>query len=497
MSAALCRTNSSGQRNFPPCTTPRSSSTIAFVSDAPLINPRACSSATSCVKPNVRAGATSYVPACRPINGCGHSIATVSRNVLAGATTYAASFSVTVNGAGTVSTDASPPTDAGSALVNASKYGCTLPSRIGGSGPVSSIVKSSISCAATAASRCSTVWIVAAPWPIAVRRSTAATSVSRAGTSGVPARSVRRKTIPCPAGAGRNVASVVAPVCSPVPRSAAGRVTERLALGDGRRRLGFGLYEPLEVIHDLGEPVERELRAQKLAVRVGQRAEVRRLGGNVGDGPRLDEQSRAVPEREMMRDACLPADNHVVLHLHAARDPRLRHDEATRADAHVMGDVDEIVDLRARPDHGVVHAAAVDARIGADLDVVPDEAPPHVGNLAVGFAACAGDVAEAVAAEHRAGVHDHALAERRAGVQRDARVELRVVPDRDAVPQHAPGADADVAAQLHVAAETDVRADRDRLLPRGALADDGGRMDARFPDGLRIQHGQQPVAIGP
>src|SRR6266487_1788078 len=439
MSAALCRTNSSGQRNFPPCTTPRSSSTIAFVSDAPLINPRACSSATSCVKPNVRAGAssaaklsgvTSYVPACRPINGCGHSIATVRRNVLAGATTYAASLSVTVNGAVTVRNAASPPTDAGSALVNASKYGCTLPSRIGGSGPVSSIVKSSISCAATAASRCSTVWIVAAPWPIAVRRSTASTSVSRAGTSGVPARSVRRKTIPCPAGAGRNVASVVAPVCSPVPRSATGRVTERLGLGDGRRRLSFGWYEPLEVIHDLGEPVERELRAQKLAVRAGQRAEVRRLGGNVGDGPRLDEQSRAVPDREMIRD------------------PRLRHDEATRADAHVMGDVDEIVDLRARPDHGVVHAAAVDARIGADLDVVPDEAPPHVGNLAVRFAAGAGDVAEAVAPEHRAGVHDHALAERRAGVQRDTRIELRVVPNRDAVPQHAPRADADVAAQL-------------------------------------------------
>src|SRR5207249_4137961 len=223
MSAALCRTNSSGHRNCPPCTTPRSSSTIAFVSDAPLINPRACSSATSCVKPNVRAGAssaaklsgvTSYVPACRPINGCAHSIATVSRNVLAGATTYAASLSVTVNGAVTVRTAASPPTDAGSALVNASKYGCTLPSRIGGSGP----------------------------------------------------------------------------------RSAAGRVTERLALGDGRRRLSFGWYEPLEVIHDLGEPVERELRAQKLAVRAGQRAEVRRLGGNVGDGPRLDEQSRAAPD---------------------------------------------------------------------------------------------------------------------------------------------------------------------------------------------------------
>src|SRR6266511_4710876 len=307
MSAALCRTNSSGQRNFPPCTTPRSSSTIAFVSDAPLINPRACSSATSCVKPNVRAGAssaaklsgvTSYVPACRPINGCGHSIATVSRNVLAGATTYAASFSVTVNGAGTVSTDASPPTDAGSALVNASKYGCTLPSRIGGSGPVSSIVKSSITCAATAASTCSTVWIVAAPWPIAVRRSTASTSVSRAGTSGLPARSVRRKTIPCPAGAGRNVASVAAPVWSPVPRSVALRVTERLVVW----AIGARFHESFELIHDLGETVHRGLGAEQLAVWASGIPRHRRTGRNVRDYSRLHEQPCPLSDRDVLRD---------------------------------------------------------------------------------------------------------------------------------------------------------------------------------------------------
>src|SRR6266581_101150 len=362
MSAALCRTNSSGQRNVPPCTTPRSSSTMAFVSDAPLISPRACSSATSCVKPNVRAGAssvakfsgvTSYVPACRPINGCGHSIDTVNRNILAGATTYVASLSVTANGACTVSTTGSPPTDVGSAFASASKYGCTLPSRIGGSGPVSSIVKSSIMCAATAASRCSTVWIVAAPWPIAVRRSTASTSVSRAGTSGVPARSTRRNTMPCPAGAGRNVASVVAPVCNPVPRSAARRVTERLALGGGRGSLsrgrGLGLDESLEIVHDFGETVQRHLGAQKLAVRACRRPEVGRLGGNIGDRPGLDEQPGAASDGEMIRNARLPRDDHVVLHLHTPGDAGLRHDEAARADAHVMGDVDEIVDLGARP----------------------------------------------------------------------------------------------------------------------------------------------------
>src|SRR5207302_1923907 len=163
-------------------------------------------------------------------------------------------------------------------------------SRIGGSGPVSSIVKSSIRCAATAASRCSTVWIVALPWPIAVRRSTASTSVSRAGTSGFPARSTRRNTMPCPDNAGRNVASVAA--C-------------RLA-------------------------------------------EVGCCSGIIGDRPGRDERPGAASDGEMIRNALLPRDDYVVLHLHAPRDAGLRHDEAARADAHVMGDVDEIVDLGAR-----------------------------------------------------------------------------------------------------------------------------------------------------
>src|SRR6266545_2997214 len=318
MSAALCRTNSSGQRNFPPCTTPRSSSTIAFVSDAPLINPRACSSATSCVKPNVRAGAssaaklsgvTSYVPACRPINGCAHSIATVSRNVLAGATTYAASLSVTVNGACTVSTVGSPPTDAGSAFVNASKYGWTLPSRMGGSGPVSSIVRSSISCAATAASTCSTVWIVASPRPIAVRRSTASTSVRRAGTSGFPGRSVRRNRMPCPADAGRNVASVAAPVCKPVPRTALLRVMERLAIG-----AMFSLHEILEFVHDAHQAIQRGLRLQILPVGPRRVARHSRAGGDAGDDPRLHQQPCAAADGDVVPDACLPRDDDFVFH---------------------------------------------------------------------------------------------------------------------------------------------------------------------------------------
>src|SRR5258706_1617103 len=148
--------------------------------------------------------------------------------------------------------------------------------------------------------------MVAAPCPTAVRRSTASTSVSRAGTSGFPARSIRRNTIPWPAGAGRNVASVAAPVCSPVPRTPAGRVIERLALSGGRGRLGFGLHEGFELVDDLCEAVHRGLGAQQLTVRARGIPGDGDAGGHVGADARLHEQPPAPAAPGAVPDARLP-----------------------------------------------------------------------------------------------------------------------------------------------------------------------------------------------
>src|SRR5262245_19710806 len=105
--------------------------------------------------------------------------------------------------------------------------------------------------------------MVVSPRPSAVRRSTAPTSVSLAGISGWPGRSERRKTTPVPAAAGRNVATVFAPVCRPVPESDVFCLTDRLGLGIGRA----GRNEFLELVHDLREAIQRGLGPQRLAVR--------------------------------------------------------------------------------------------------------------------------------------------------------------------------------------------------------------------------------------
>src|SRR6266851_2249731 len=349
---------------------------------------------------------------------------------------------------------------------------------MGGSGPVNSIVRSSISWAATAASTCSTVWMVVSPLPIAVRRSTASTSDRRAGTSGLPARSTRRNTIPCPAGAGKNAASVRAPVCNPVPEMAAFFLMLRLALG-----LIGPPYERLEVVHDLGQAVQRPLRPQEFAMRARWVARHGGTGVDVSDDASLDRDAGAAPDRHVVREPRLAREEYVVLDVRAARDTRLPGDEAARADPTVVPDLDQVVDLRPQADHSVVHTAAVDRGVRANLHVVADDAAAHLGNLARYLPVFAGHVAEPIRAEPHAGVQDHALPHDGPAVADDLGKQLRVVAQHRALP------DAHVAAEPHPASQYGVRADRHWLLPHDARAQHGRTVDPGLPGGLRVECG--------
>src|SRR5437660_600368 len=417
------------------------------------------------------------------MSGCGHSIVTWSRSARPGATTYVESPSVTVNGAGTVRITGSPLVSVGPACASASKYGWTLPSRIGGSGPVRSAVTSAISWAATAARRCSTVWMVVSPLPIAVRRSTASTSDSRAGTSGFPDRSTRRNTIPCPAGAGRNVASVRAPVCSPVPETAALFVMLRLVLG----AIGPP-YERLEIVHNPRQPVQGTLCPQELPVVARRVPRHRGARVDVPDHPALHRDARPAPDRHMVGETGLARQEDVVFDVGAARDPRLTGDQTAGPDATVVADLHEVVDLRPRAHDGVIHAAAIDGRVGADLDVVADDAAPHLRDLARPPPALARHVAETVRPEPHPGVQDDPVSHHGPAVAHHVGQQLHVVPQLDVVPQHARRADPYVPTQPHAATQHRVGADRHGLLPHHAGADHRGAVDARLPDWLRIEH---------
>src|SRR6476620_5275254 len=118
---------------------------------------------------------------------------------------------------------------------------------------------------------------------------------------------------------------------------------------------------------------------------------------------------------------CLPGDYNTIADARGTGDADLRHDQAQAADANVVADLNEIVNLGPGANDGVIEAAAIDGRVRADLDVLLDDAPPNVRNLVVD--SVAEHVAKAIASQASAGLHHHARSERRPTIQRHRRKE--------------------------------------------------------------------------
>ena len=130
-------------------------------------------------------------------------------------------------------------------------------------------------------------------------------------------------------------------------------------------------------------------------------------------------------------------------------------------------DLHEVVDLGARPDPRLTDRRTIDGRIGADFDVVFDDDVAVLRDLEVRSVRLA-DEPEAVAADHRAVLHDHPMADPDALANRDVRVHDAVVAD------HGAGADHDVGKH-------------DR-----ACADDGARRRPR-----RMRQSTRPRQVAP
>ena len=130
-------------------------------------------------------------------------------------------------------------------------------------------------------------------------------------------------------------------------------------------------------------PVERRLGPEELAVRAGGMAAERGAGRDVAEHGALGRDPGPVADHQMIGHAHVAGQDDVVPDARAARDADARHEQAAASDPDVVADVDEVVDLGARADHRVVHAPAVDAGVGADLDVVLDDAAADVGDPVV------------------------------------------------------------------------------------------------------------------
>src|SRR3954463_2086654 len=195
---------------------------------------------------------------------------------------------------------------------------------------------------------------------------------------------------------------------------------------------------------------------------------------DAGVRPRLEDRARdegaggdihMVDDLQVAEDHRRAAERAMAADVGAAGDADAAGDRGVRADARVVADLDLVVELDAFLDHGVVESAAVDGGVGADLDVVADAHRADLRDLHPA-PTVVGD-AEAVGADHHAGMHDDALAEGAASVDDDARIEAAVVADLDVVADDATGADGDPRTELRA-----LRHDGAWVHP-GRLADGG------------------------
>lgn len=84
-------------------------------------------------------------------------------------------------------------------------------------------------------------------------------------------------------------------------------------------------------------------------------------------------------------------------------------DHAVASDPNVVGNLDEVVDLRAIPDDRVAAAAAIDRAVGADLDIVADDDIAELRHLQMTVRAC--DESKAVLSNLRARMDDDPIAD--------------------------------------------------------------------------------------
>ncbi len=157
----------------------------------------------------------------------------------------------------------------------------------------------------------------------------------------------------------------------------------------------------------------------------------------------------------VLSEANLAAEHNIFLDDDAAGKTGLRGDHDILSDLAVVADVDQVVDLGAASDARDFKGAAVNGRVRANLDVIADFEAPLLGKFFVMSGRLVADVAEAVAAQHRSGVNDHAVAESRAGVDRDIGIQLAIAANTDARTNHCAGADPSLIADCSAFADHD------------------------------------------
>ena len=162
----------------------------------------------------------------------------------------------------------------------------------------------------------------------------------------------------------------------------------------------------------------------------------------------------------------------------ASRDADLGDDDGVFSDHHVVGDLDEVVDLYPSLDPGPAEGAAVDRRIRSDLHVIVDLDIADLGDLQIVLSGSG--KSEAVAPDDDAGMEDNPPADQAAAVEGDARIKDGSLADDGIPADEDPRVENRLVLDARPAADVDAGVDHGLRRDVGPGFDAGVRVDSRL-----------------
>jgi hypothetical protein len=131
----------------------------------------------------------------------------------------------------------------------------------------------------------------------------------------------------------------------------------------------------------------------------------------------------------------LAADNGVMAYQDATGEAGLSGNDDVILDAAIVGDVDHVVELDAVSDRGEAEGGAIDARIGAQFDVIAQGEAADLGEFFP--TARDGSEAKAIGAQYDSRMQNDARANGNTRIDRDSRVKPGARAKADAAAKHA------------------------------------------------------------
>ena len=172
----------------------------------------------------------------------------------------------------------------------------------------------------------------------------------------------------------------------------------------------------------------------------------------------LRADGRPVADFDVVHHSDLPCQSNILPQLRAPGDTRLGRHDRVLADDHVVGNLNEVIDLCAPADDGLTEGRSIDGRVCANLDIVFDDDDAGLRNFDPCLAASG--IAESITADDHTRVQDHSITHPASFPHDNVRVKYTSGADLDLLAEKNPRKDDAAGADSNSRPDEGVRENR-------------------------------------